>query len=384
MTSYGAHLRQFWPLDPDVTYLNHGGYGVTPHDVLALQAIWRERIEKNPTRFMTAEYPAAIRQVAAVLARYVGAQADELVLVDNATSGCNAVLRSLDLKPGDEILTTNLAYGAITKAARYAAERAGALVVIADLPLPAEDEDGIAAALALHLTGKTRLVILDHILSPTGLVMPARRLADLAHDAGARVLVDGAHAPGNLLLNLPATGADWYVANCHKWLFAPRACGFLWAAGTAREMVHPLSMSHGYGQGMVAEFDWTGTRDPSAFLSIPAGLAFHERLGGAALMAHNAEMAHGAARRLAELWDTEVAMPSDMCAAMAGIRLPAGLVDSMAEAAALRTWLSEERKIEVALSYYDDAAWVRIAAQAYNEESDYDALSEAIAAFRAR
>ncbi|TAL02946.1 MAG: aminotransferase class V-fold PLP-dependent enzyme [Rhodospirillaceae bacterium] len=381
MISYGASLRSLWPLDPTVTYLNHGGYGATPHEVLAVQTDWRQRIEKNPTRFMTAEYPAAIRHAAGVLAGYVGAAPDDVVFIDNATSGCNAVLRSLDFRPGDEILIANLAYGAIIKAARYVADRTGATLMIAELPLPVSHEDDVVAAFAARLSDRTRLVVLDHIFSPTGLVVPVRRLSDAAHAVGARVLIDGAHVPGNLALNVIETGADWYVGNCHKWLFAPRACGFLWATGAAREAIHPLAISHGYGQGMTAEFDWTGTRDPSTFLSVPAGIAFHDRLGGPALMTRNTGLASEAARRLVSLWNTEVAAPPGMCAAMAAIRLPLEYASTAADAVALRTWLSEHHKIEVALSFQGDAAWVRIAAQAYNEPTDYDTLAGAIAAY---
>jgi isopenicillin-N epimerase len=375
MNAFGSHLRALWPLDPAVAYLNHGGYGVTPDEIAAVQADWRARIELNPTRFMTAEYPLAIRNAASVLARYVGAAPDDVVFIDNATSGCNAVLRSLDFQPDDEILLTNLSYGAIVKAARYAAGRAGAKVVIADVPLPARCEDDVVNAIAPHLNGRTRLAIFDHIVSPTGLVMPVHRLADLAHKAGARVLVDGAHVPGQLPLHVAATGADWYVANCHKWLFAPRACGFMWATGAARDAVHPLSISHGLNQGFTAEFDWTGTRDPSAFLSVPAAIEFHERMGGRQLMARNAELVHTQAGHIAAAWDTQLSAPVTMLASMVAIRVPPRFAASAEQALTLRAWLSN-RNVEVALGFYAGAAWLRIAAQAYNDAADYACLSD--------
>jgi isopenicillin-N epimerase len=378
MTRYGRHLRDLWPLDPAVNYLNHGGYGVTPHEVLKVQAGLHARIERNPTQFMTLEYPSAIREAAAVLARFVGASADDLVFIDNATSGCNAVLQSQALKPGDEILVTNLTYGAVTKAARYAAARVGATVVTADIPIPAMNDDDILAAFAERLSERTRIAVVDHIVSPTGLLMPVRQIAALVHEAGARVLVDGAHVPGHLPLNVTQTGADWYVANCHKWLFAPRACGFLWASGTARDMVHPLSMSHGYGQGFAAEFDWTGTRDPTAFLSVPAAIAFHERLGGRTLMDRNMTLAHDMALAQAEAWGTEIAADDGMTSAMVAIRVPERLAASAGQAMALRTWLSTERATEVALGFYNGAAWLRIAAQAYNAPEDYALLCEVL------
>jgi isopenicillin-N epimerase len=382
MTPYGASLRKLWPLEPGVTYLNHGGYGVTPDEIMKVQAEWRLRIERNPTAFMTVEYPTAIRDAAALLARYVGAEAEDLVFVDNATTGCNAVLRSLDLQPGDEIMVTDLTYGAIVKAARYVASRTGARLVTVNIPMPVRHDEDVLTAFGAHFTARTRLLILDHIVSPAGLVMPVRRLASLAHGKNVRVLVDGAHAPGNVPLNVTRTGADWYVANCHKWLFAPRACGFLWANGAAREGLHPLAISHGYEQGLAAEFDWTGTRDPSAFLSVPAAIAFHDRLGGRDLMARNAELAYSMGTRLASTLKTNVAAAPSMCAAMVAVRLPKTFATSLEEAGALRQWLSESRNIEVALGYCADAPWLRIGVQAYNEEGDVDTLAAALAAYR--
>ena len=306
MTRYGAEARALWPLDPEIVYLNHGGYGVTPHAILAEQSAWRARIEANPTRFMTRVYPTAVREAAAALAAFVGAAADNLVFVENATSGCNAVLRSLAFKTGDEILIANLAYGAVMKAARYVAANSGAKLVTVDLSVPLDGDDAAVDAIAAGLSPRTKLVILDHIVSATGVVLPVRRMADLAHAAGARVLIDGAHAPGNIPLDVPRCGVDWYVGNCHKWLFAPRACGFLWSADDARDLIHPLAISHGYGAGMLAEFDWTGTRDPSAILSVPSAIAFHEELGGQALMARNAVLAVETAQGFARAWGTNL------------------------------------------------------------------------------
>lgn len=374
---HGHAVRALWPLDPAVTYLNHGGYGVTPREVLAEQARWRERIERNPTGFMVEEYPGAIRAAAASLAAFVGADADGVVFTGNATEACNAVLRSLDFAPGDEILIIDVAYGAIAKAARYAASRRGATVTVATIPLPLATAEDAVAAVAARLSAKTRLVLVDHIVSLTGCRLPVERIAARAHGAGARVLVDGAHAPGQIALDMAACGADWYAGNCHKWLFAPRACGFLWAAPHARD-IHPPAISHGYGGGMVKEFDWTGTRDPSAFLSVPAAIAFHRRLGGPSLMARNAALALEAASTMAARWGTPLAAPRDLFAAMAAVALPPQFKD----AATLRNALAKEHKIETVVQSHGDHLWLRVAAQAYNEISDYERLAAAIDAAR--
>ncbi len=343
-----------------------------------MQGEWRDRIERNPTRFMERELRPLLREAAATLANHLGAEGDDLVFVDNATTGCNAVLRSLDLRPGDEILVTNLGYGAVAKAVRYAAARSGATVVTAEIPLPLPDAQAAVAAVAARLGSRARLAIFDHVASSSALVLPVARLVRLAQEAGARVLVDGAHAPGLVPLDLPAIGADWYVGNCHKWLMAPRGCGFLWARTAARADLHPLTISHGYGRGFVAEFDWTGTRDPSPCLCVPAGIAFHQRLGGAALMARNNALAREAAGLLVADWGTETSGPADAFAAMVTVRLPVGGAAGDERAFGLRQWLSDEHRIEAAVMADAGKLWVRIAAQAYNALADYQRLAAAI------
>ncbi len=302
----GAAARAAWRLDPGVTYLNHGGYGATPVAVLAAQEEWRARIERNPTAFLARALPAALRQAAATVAAALGAAGDDLVFVDNATSGINAVLRALELAPDDEILITSLAYPAIRNAARFTAARAGARLVEAPLPLPIRDETAVIAAVAAQLGARTRLVILDHIASASALVLPVAALIAAAHRHGARVLIDGAHAPGQIALDLPALGADWYVGNLHKWYFAPRACGVsvggAGGAGGAPSAGH-LARAGPRLRGRVrldrhARFHRLASPRPPASNST-AGSA------GAALMARNAALAREAAALLARAWGTE-------------------------------------------------------------------------------
>ncbi|HYS47284.1 MAG TPA: aminotransferase class V-fold PLP-dependent enzyme, partial [Xanthobacteraceae bacterium] len=298
-----------WLLDPDVAFLNHGSYGATPRTVLAEQERLRAKMERHPTRFMADELPGAFRAAAGRLAAFVGAAADDLVFVENATAGCNTVLNALRFAAGDEILLTDHAYPAVRKAAAYAAARAGARVVEAAVPFPVGDAADIVAAVAQKLGPRTRLAILDHVTSPTAVIFPVRELTALARAAGARVLIDGAHAPGMLTLDVPAIEADWYVGNCHKWLMAPKGSGFLWASPARQTDLHPLVISHGFGQGFAAEFDWVGTRDPSAWLAVPAAIDFHQKLGGPALRERNATLARTQATRLANAWKTERGAP---------------------------------------------------------------------------
>ncbi|HYZ33929.1 MAG TPA: aminotransferase class V-fold PLP-dependent enzyme, partial [Crenalkalicoccus sp.] len=311
-----------WALEPGFLTVNHGSFGATPRSVLAAQRAWQARMEAQPSRFMALELPGALRGAAAVLARFLGADAEGLAFVANATEGCNAVLRSLALRPGEEVLILDQGYGAVRKTAGFVAAAAGAQLVEIALPFPRPDEAEVLAALSAAIGPRTRIAVLDHITSPSALVLPISAMVALCRARGVPVLVDGAHAPGQVPVELAALGAHWYAGNCHKWLFAPKGCAFLWAAPGRREGLHPTVISHGLGQGYLAEFDWTGTRDPSAWLAIEAALAAHARLGGAALMARNWAMALQAGAMLAARFGTELAARPEMAGAMAAVRLP--------------------------------------------------------------
>jgi isopenicillin-N epimerase len=372
--------RDEWLLDPAVAFLNHGSFGATPRGVLAEQERWRALMERHPTHFMSEELPPALRAAASRLAAFVGARSDDLVFVENATAACNAVLRSLYLAPGDEILVTNHGYAAVRKAAEYVAARADARVVEAAVPFPINDARQVVAAVSSRLNSRTRLAIFDHITSPTAVIFPVRELAALCRAAGVPVLIDGAHAPGMLSLDVPSIGADWYTGNCHKWLMAPKGSAFLWVAPKRQADTHPLVISHGYGHGLTAEFDWAGTRDPSAWLSVPAALDFHERLGGAKLRERNVRMAREQATLLAEIWKTERGAPNPLTGSMAAVRLPLSEPAIAERALALRRKLFDEHGVEAPVTAFADALWVRISAHAYNRPADYARLA---ACFRA-
>ncbi|HEV3286510.1 MAG TPA: aminotransferase class V-fold PLP-dependent enzyme [Steroidobacteraceae bacterium] len=372
--------RDEWLLDPEVAFLNHGSFGATPRTVLAEQDRWRVRMERHPTHFMSEELPPALRAAAARLAAFVGARADDLVFAENATAGCNTVLRSLRLAPGDEILVTDHGYPAVRKAAEHAAARAGARVVEALVPFPLGDAAQVVAAVAARLGPRTRLAILDHVTSPTAVIFPLPELVAVCRPAGAPVLIDGAHAPGMLSLDVPSLGADWYTGNCHKWLMAPKGSGFLWAAPERQADTHPLVISHGFGQGFTAAFDWIGTRDPTAWLSVPAAIDFHERFGGARLRERNVALAREQATLLAQTWKTERGAPDALTGSMAAVRLPLREPATAERAQELRKKLFEDRRLEVPVTAFAGALWARISAHAYNRPADYARLA---ACFRA-
>jgi isopenicillin-N epimerase len=381
MLSLGAAIRDEWLLDPSQLTVNHGAYGATPKAVLEAQDRWRRKLEEQPSYFMRRILPDALRAGAEKLADFLGADGKDLVFVDNATVGCNAILRSLWLKPDDEILLLNHSYGAVRNTARYVAELAGAKVVEAEVPFPRPTVETIVANVAASITPKTRIAIIDHITSPNALLLPLKRLIDACHSRNVPVLVDGAHGPAHVAIDLSLLDADWYVGNCHKWLMAPKGCGFLWARPDRQEGLHPVTISHGYGKGYLAEFDWTGTRDPSAFLAVEDAIQFHRRLGGANLRARNMALARDAGEVLARRLNMDVGADAPVASAMAVVRLPISGEANRERAQALRLKLLDDFRTDAPLHALDGSIWVRVSAQAYNEIDDYHALGDILAKF---
>jgi isopenicillin-N epimerase len=371
----GAAIRHEWTLDPDFLTVNHGSYGATPRVVLAAQDEWRRRMEAQPTRFFSRELPEALREAATVLARAVLAEPDDIVFVPNATTGCNAVLRSMRLEAGDEILHASHVYNAVRNTMVYVAERSGAKVVSAELPFPRPDKATVLANIEKAITKRTRIAVIDHITSPSGLVLPIADIIALCHTAGVPVLVDGAHGPGQVPLDLPTLDADWYVGNCHKWWSAPKGCGFLYARSDRKTELHPVIISHGYGAGFTKEFDWTGTVDPTAYLALPAALDFFARLGGPALMERNRLLAAEAGAFLAAKLGTEVGARSEMAGSMALVRLPFDMSPTREAAVPVRAIL-QAAGTDCPVHGLAGGPWLRLSAYAYNEMADYERLAE--------
>ena len=365
-----------WDLDPTFLTVNHGSYGATPRSVLAAQRAWQDRLERQPSRFFNTELPLLLRKAAEDLAGFLNAGADDVVFVDNATTGCNAVLRSLALKPGDDVVLLSHAYGAIRNTVRYVTEQSGARIAEARIPFPGPTPEAVTDAVAAALTPATRIAVIDHITSGSALVIPVKQIVELCHRAGVPVLIDGAHGPGQVDLDVSDIGADWYVGNCHKWLCAPKGCGFLHAL--RHDGIHPTVISHGYGKGLLAEFDWTGTTDSSRFLAVTDAIAFHQRLGGAKLRQRNKDLAAEGAAWVARRLNTDVGAPADisgkMAGAMATVRLP--VADTSAtNALAIRDALMKAGT-DAPVHALDGALWLRLSAFAYNDMDDYRRLAE--------
>jgi isopenicillin-N epimerase len=387
--TFGRHLRTEWLLDPAVTYLNHPTVGATPRRVLAAQRAIQDEVERQPSRFLLRELTGIVvgawrperprlRAAADVVGSFVGASGSDLAFVDNATTGANGVLRSFPFKPGDELLVSDLGYGGVTLAANFAARERGATVRTVAVPRPFSS-GRIADAFEQAVGPQTRLAVVDHIASESGIILPLAEIATRLRRRGVAVLADGAHAPGSIALDVPALGVDWYVANLHKWAFVPRSSGFLWVAPERQASVHPAVISWGLDQGFTTEFDLVGTRDPSPFLAAPAALSFIEELGGlAAIHAYTHDLAWRGAHFLAERWNTSFQTPRELVGSMATVMLPATLGSTRDDAARLRDALLFEDRIEAQVHAADGALHTRVAAQIYNDFDDYERLARAI------
>jgi isopenicillin-N epimerase len=378
MPLLGNAVRHEWALDPDFLSVNHGSFGATPRVVLAAQREWQQRMEAQPSRFMRAVLPQALRHAAERLGAFVGADGKDVAFVENATTGCNAVLRSLRLGPGDEIVVLSHGYGAVRNTVRFVCERAGAQIIESDVPFPHPSGDAIVANVAAALSPRTKLAVVDHITSSSALVLPLQRIVDACHAANVPVLVDGAHGPAQVPLDLRALGADWYTGNCHKWLCAAKGCAFLYARPDRQADLHPTTISHGFGKGYLDEFDWTGTRDPSAWLTAGVAIDFHHRLGGKDLMARNIALAAEATSLLARRLNTEAGATGELAGSMGMVRLPLTGPVSAERSLALRAQLLAAGT-DAPTHVVAGAIWLRLSAAAYNDIQDYARLADIVA-----
>ncbi|HEY1638015.1 MAG TPA: aminotransferase class V-fold PLP-dependent enzyme [Rhizomicrobium sp.] len=335
----------------------------------------RAEIERDPTSFFQDIYPGAIRDAATAAAKQFGGEAADWVFCENATVAVSSVLSSLPLSAGDEIVTTSHCYGAVRKAMQLWAERKGASLRIADVPVPVRSGEDIVQAIAGALTQRTRLLIVDHITSPTAIVFPAKEIVRTAHAAKVPVLVDGAHAPGQIALDVPDIGADWYTGNAHKWFFAPRGCGLLWTARQWQEITRPAVLSHGIDQGYSAAFDWVGTRDVTPWLSLAAAAGAYEAFGGSALRERNRRLAADAGDILMAAIGGTPSAPPELRAAMVSLCFSCDL--AVEKAALIRTALRDQGVI-IAVAGFGPTLCLRFSAQIYNQDSDYRRCAEAL------
>jgi isopenicillin-N epimerase len=386
-------LIEHWTLDPGVIFLNHGSFGATPRAVLEAQTEWRARMERQPVQFLWRELPDLIDTARIELAKFLKADPENLVFVANATSGVNAVVRSLDLQPGDELLTTNHDYNACRNVLAEAAARVGARVVVARVPFPLASEQEVIDAILAAITPRTRLAMIDHITSPTALVFPVAKIIRLLEARGIETLVDGAHAPGAVPLDVEHPRPAYYTGNLHKWVCAPKGAGFLWARPDRQEALRPTVVSHGENTRRVGRsafhdrFDWPGTLDPTAWLSVPAAIQFGATLfpgGWEEWRDRNRTLAISARALLADRLGLPLPAPNELLAAMATIPLPERLQrvpHVLGRFDFIQNRLLDKHGIEVPIVRWGEPQrrFIRISAQAYNDTADYRTLAEALA-----
>ncbi len=377
-----------WALDPQITHLNHGAFGACPRAILDFQRDIRLRLESEPTRFLVRELEPLLDAARTELARFVGAPMENLVMVQNATVGVNAVLRSLRFEPGDEILVTDHEYNATRNVINYVAERTGARVVVASIPFPLQREDIIVEAILAAVTPKTKIVVVDHVTSQTGLIFPVARLASELATRGIDLLIDGAHAPGMLALDVQALGAAYYTGNCHKWLFAPKGAAFLYVRPDRQEFIRPAVISHGANSArkdrsrFQIEFGWVGTGDPSAWLAVPEAIRFMEKLlpgGWSEIRERNHALVLAGRDMLCRALGCEPPCPDELLGSLASLPLPPAprryeaplFLDPLQDA------LLFEHNIEVPIIPWP--SWpgriLRISAQVYNCLPQYAELA---------
>ena len=385
---------QYWSLDPEVTFLNHGSFGACPKDVMAHQSALRMRMERQPVQFFLRDLIDLQDKARHSISQFVGAKVENLAFVRNATEGVNGILRSLVLKPGDEVVVTNHGYPACRNIVDFVCERWDAKVVVADVPFVGATSALIRSTILDKISSRTRLVLLDHITSPTGLVLPIEQLVPEIKNQGILTLVDGAHGPGMIDLNLSALKPDWYVGNFHKWVCAPKGAAFIYASQEAQANVHPASISHGYGISNEAigrsafhlEYDWTGTQDVTPWLCVPMAIRFMENLmqgGWTEIRARNRKLALAGRRLLADSLGIDVPTDDDLIGHLAALPLPPADIDDVPSplyGTRLQQRLLDEYRIEVPLVPWPShpQRLVRISAALYNDLDDYRALAQAL------
>lgn len=384
-------FRQHWQLGTAIDQLNHGSFGATPTAVLRAQREFQDALEREPLRFLALEreLEPKLDLVRERVASLVQAAATDIVFVRSATDGVNAVLRSLPLDPGDEIVVTDHGYNACNNAARFVCQPSGANLRVAKIPFPLSSDQEAIAAIDAELSPRTKVLLVDHVTSPSALVLPIGDIIRMAHDRGARVLVDGAHAPGMLPVNLRELNADYYTGNHHKWLCAPKTSGFLYVRSDLQSEVRPTVISHGANTTRAGrsrfwtEFDWVGTYDPCPLLAVPNAIDFVSHLMPGGLEEHMRQLKEKTlqARRLVlDALRFDSPAPESMVGSMAAVPLPGGHDVPLGEVDPLQRVLYDKYQIEIPVFRISPGGQrvIRFSVQAYNNLSQYEKLAAAI------
>lgn len=380
---FGHKIKNEWLLNDEVTFLNHGSFGATPLMVLKAKEEIERRLEREPLSFFLEEYPVLLKESLSKLAKFVGADEKNLVLVENATTGVNTILRSLEkeLKPGDGIITPNHVYQGVWNTMKFIAERTGAIANKFEIPFPIINNDKIIDIVSNQINTNTKIIILDHIASPTSLIFPIKELIKICKSRGIITIIDGAHAPGMLELDLESLGADFYTGNCHKWMFTTKGCALLWVSKEMQDKIKPLTISLFHGNGFQEEFAWTGTKNPASWLSLTPAIDFYNWLGFEKVREYNHNLVCDATDLICKELNIMEHSGYDMLGFLSSIELPVKLKLNGNTTMALRNHFMKEYNIELSFHSLGNKIYFRISSQVYNEIGDYQKLIFAIKDF---
>lgn len=370
-------------IEPDLAFLNHGSFGAVPRIVFDEQTRWRKQIEADPIEILGRRAPDLIEAAKQEVGTFLGMQPKDFGFVTNATEGVNAILRSLQFSPGDELVTTTHVYNAIRQAMKYIARKSGAVYREIDVPLPVNSPADIEQSILRAITPQTKLLVIDHITSPTALLFPVKSILAACEKRGVDVLIDGAHAPGMVPLDINALAPAYYAGNLHKWTCGPKGSAFIWTRPDKQAPVHPSVISHFLDQGIIKEFGWQGTRDISAWLAVPYAIKYLAGIGWDAVMSHNHALAVWANEMLCEKWNVRSISPREgsMLGSMATVPLPAPLeFISTEQVLKLQQRLHDRYRVEVPVMTWSDRNYVRPCCQIYNRAEDYQRLADCVKA----
>ena len=370
-------------LSGELTYLNHGSFGARPRPVHEHQEQLRASLEASPVRVLDEDMILQMPEIKSSLGSFLGMEPAGIGLVQNASEAICSVLRSIQFEPGDEIICTRHGYNAVLQLLRYVSSRHGVTLHVVDIDLPVTCPDSALEHVLSLLGDSTRLVVIDQITSPTALVLDVENLLCECRNRAIDTLVDGAHGPGMIDLDISSMGATWYAGNLHKWTCAPIGAGFLWTDASRLDQTHPVIISHGYEEGYAQEFDWQGTRDMTSWRSIPFVLDWVEKTWGwDAVRTHNHQLATWAHEMLTSALGVEPLSPLDgaMLGSMATVRLPAGIQERLGDPLVLQKMLRHEYRIEVPVMELGEEWFIRVSSQVYNRPRDYEDLAQTLLA----
>jgi len=375
-------LREDFLIDPDVVFLNHGSFGACPRPVFERYQAWQRELERQPVEFLGRRQRQLLTEARAALASYLGAGPDDVIYVPNVTTALNIVARSLPLESGDEVLTTNHEYGALNRTWTFVTEHGHARVVVQKLPVPMDDPEAVVEAVWAGVTPKTRVLFLSHVTSSTAVTLPIEPLIRRAREAGIWTVVDGAHAPGQIYVDLTALDVDFYGGNCHKWMSSAKGAGFLYVRPEMQHLIDPLVVSWGWrptehwSTPFVDAMQRQATHDISAYLSVPSAIAYQQEHDWPSVRRECHELVRLARQSMTAITGVEPLVLDDprWFAQMATLPLPSGT-----DGETLKRRLYDEYRIEIPETRWGDVPCLRISVQGYNTRADVDRLTAAVA-----